>query len=784
MGSYPPGSSCRSVSPWGFGAELWKGYLLIAACWQLSTGRAAAPYTSAAEVAPPEVGYVERQQYQEIARQAQEQYRKRVALPEIAEEEVRNSSTAARGADSGGRSHARRMADSWDPIPTLLMVVFGGISSLLLLHRFAPAFLNSLYSRLNPWVLDGGSSPGRSRAVLAEERALAEFAYAFRGGSLPAGGNYSPAAAAVETAVAAATPAESLYQRFFAQAPGELMAARSLYQSICRGAAETELKAMLRDLGARIRDIKGLAGIPELLPMCQMTLALEGLIGQLTERVGRLTPSTLRTVGNCLDLLQDLAQPGVRPDLYCEPPIRLLAVDDDLISRQALFLALKKTLTAPDVASDGEAALRLVQEKPYDVIFLDVEMPGMDGYELCSRIHQTSDNSTTPVVFVTSHNDFDARAKSTLCGGHDLISKPFLVFELTVKALTFTLRKRLGSAEAVPDRPSLAANQTGLEGALPASTEAKSETAALPPKPVSRRQRRRKRRELAGDAAATAVGLRDDPVPSSQENTALAPDAAADGPLEAVPTAGTAAVDFVARAAALVPPIRELAHAINQTVDHAVRQSMLAELHLRVHCLAMVANLPELQPATQLASALEGLLKKLAEQPAQLNGSALKTIIHAVDLLRELYVPGVEAGLANQPSISLLVVDDDPVARRGMTGSLQMTFAKPDSVADAEAALALAEKKAFDVIFLDVQMPGMDGFAACPKIHQTAANRQTPVVFVTNHTDLRSRELSRLSGGVDFISKPFLRSEIKLKALTLALRGRLQSRPPAVAARN
>jgi len=784
MDSYQPGLPVASVWRRSFGSYLGKGYLLAVGCWQLSTGQAAAPYTSAAELSPPEAGYVERQQYQEIAREAQERYRKRVALPEIAEEDVRNAATASPGVGPGNRMlHLPASADSWNLVPTLLIGLLSFISGLLLFHRFAPGLLNSLYSTLNPWALDGSGSPGRSRAVLAEERALAEFASAFRVSSSPGSGGSSVNAPAAEMAGATTSPPAQLCQRFFAQAPAELLAARHLYQDICRGAAETELKTMLRDLGARIRDLKGLAGIPELLPMCQMTLALEGLVGQLAERVGRVTPSTLRTLGNCLDLLQDLSQPGVRPDLCCHPPIRLLAVDDDLISRQALFLALKKTLAPPDIAPDGEAALRLAQEKPFDVIFLDVEMPGMDGFELCTRIHQTNDNSTTPVVFVTSHNDFDARAKSTLCGGHDLISKPFLVFELTVKALTFTLRKRLGIQEAPADRTGVAAMQAAADCPAPAIAEAKPEAPIAPAKPTSRRQRRRGRRDLASHAAATALGLGKTPEQNTELNSAPDSALAADDATNFA-AAGHPAADFVVRAGALVALIRDLAHAINETAESSVRRAMLEELHLRVHCLTLVANLPELQPATQLAAALEGLLKKLAEQPIQLNGSALKTIIHAVDLLGELYAPGVEAGLASQPAISLLVVDDDPVARRGMTGSLQMTFAKPDSVADAEAALALAEKKAFDVIFLDVQMPGMDGFAACPMIHQTAANRQTPVVFVTNHTDMRSRELSRLSGGADFISKPFLRSEIKLKALTLALRGRLQSRPPAGVSHN
>ncbi len=76
------------------------------------------------------------------------------------------------------------------------------------------------------------------------------------------------------------------------------------------------------------------------------------------------------------------------------------------------------------------------------MIFLDADMPGMDGFETCRRIHQTEANRNTPVVFVTLHADFNSRAKSAESGGHDLIAKPFLAFEITVKALTLVMRAR------------------------------------------------------------------------------------------------------------------------------------------------------------------------------------------------------------------------------------------------------------------------------------------------------------------------------------------------------
>jgi twitching motility two-component system response regulator PilH len=124
--------------------------------------------------------------------------------------------------------------------------------------------------------------------------------------------------------------------------------------------------------------------------------------------------------------------------------------------------------------------------------------------------------------------------------------------------------------------------------------------------------------------------------------------------------------------------------------------------------------------------------------------------------------------------VSLLVVDDDLVTRRVISGALQTFFTRPESVENGEDALAKATEKSFDVIFMDVIMPGMDGFAACEKIRGTVANRATPVVFVTGRNDFQARaEMSR-AGGNDLMEKPFLNAEITVKALTFALRGRLE----------
>ena len=81
----------------------------------------------------------------------------------------------------------------------------------------------------------------------------------------------------------------------------------------------------------QLRSFKGSAGLPELLPIWQMSSALEGLVKQLADRANNVTPSALRTLGSGLELLTELCRPGLDPKLASDPPFRLLAVDDEPI---------------------------------------------------------------------------------------------------------------------------------------------------------------------------------------------------------------------------------------------------------------------------------------------------------------------------------------------------------------------------------------------------------------------------------------------------------------------
>jgi CheY-like chemotaxis protein len=318
------------------------------------------------------------------------------------------------------------------------------VAGVLTFRLFAPRLAAVLNQRFDPWAARNAPAD-----AAAEQKAFSKFAEKFTAGpnvpertvsgSAPA---HEPQPATKEESPKRATDP---LREFLRTVPKELAAMRSTVSELNTALDAASRRKTLADFSRELLVVKNKSQLPALLPFWQTASALEGLLDQLAKKPDDITPSALRTVASALDLLKALCVPGLKPDLASAPPVRILAVDDDPICRYAISFALKKVLGAPDVAGDGKAALALAGGLAYDVVFLDVEMPGMDGFELCSRIHATDPNRTTPVVFVTRHSDFDSRAKSSLSGGRDLIGKPFLTFEVAVKALTMVLQRRLQS---------------------------------------------------------------------------------------------------------------------------------------------------------------------------------------------------------------------------------------------------------------------------------------------------------------------------------------------------
>jgi len=263
----------------------------------------------------------------------------------------------------------------------------------------------------------------------------------------PAAGGAPQTKPAVLGSEADAAFQAELRKTFIGSLPSTLGALRTGLQSLIKSDREVARLKHIHELYCRVHSVNGNAGISGLTQIAHLAAALEALLKELYEQPKNINASTLRTVAAAVDFLGFLFERGTRQDKQEIPAASILVVDDEVISRRAIVYALEKAQLQPVSVEDPNAAIKLLSEKQFDLVFLDVNMPGMTGYELCARLRNLPLHKKTPVVFVTVLSDFDNRASSTMAGGNDFIAKPFLFIELTVKALIHILRGKLQPAK-------------------------------------------------------------------------------------------------------------------------------------------------------------------------------------------------------------------------------------------------------------------------------------------------------------------------------------------------
>lgn len=105
----------------------------------------------------------------------------------------------------------------------------------------------------------------------------------------------------------------------------------------------------------------------------------------------------------------------------------ILGVDDSREIQKLLQAILCSAgYTYVGASSSDHALAEIVSRNPFDVILLDVEMPGMNGFDACERIRKHPKSATVPIIFLTFHNTNTDVEKCKAVGGNDFIVKPFM----------------------------------------------------------------------------------------------------------------------------------------------------------------------------------------------------------------------------------------------------------------------------------------------------------------------------------------------------------------------
>jgi two-component system, OmpR family, copper resistance phosphate regulon response regulator CusR len=122
--------------------------------------------------------------------------------------------------------------------------------------------------------------------------------------------------------------------------------------------------------------------------------------------------------------------------------MNILLIDDDNAISNYVKLGLEDYNYNIDVAYDGKTGLKMALENDYDIILLDVVLPGMNGFELCKRIRY---HVKAPIILLTSLSSMEDRVLGFHNGADDYIDKPFLIDGLHKRILALSASRKISS---------------------------------------------------------------------------------------------------------------------------------------------------------------------------------------------------------------------------------------------------------------------------------------------------------------------------------------------------
>jgi DNA-binding response OmpR family regulator len=394
----------------------------------------------------------------------------------------------------------------------------------------------------------------------------------------------------------------------------------------------------------------------------------------------------------------------------------ILFVENDPVSQTMYQKRLEREGFHLECAPDGQAALDILSERAPDLVLLDLMLPKVSGADVLKFMHADPRLTTVPVIIFSNAPMTEVPPDSPLGRG----AKRLLKSDCTFPKLLQTIQETLAAA------PEFVVVEAGRTSSAQSNGDGKGARFNVPASPDSEIKLSKQRAE------------------------------------------------FLKEALAIMPKIREHSMGYIKAPESEASQAHLSGLHQRVHLLNTGAIQADCARVVLLTTAFDALLTGIKEKPTTASASVLQTIAQGVDCLDGLLKNTDGYSIGPRFQARVLVVDDETVCNHVNVTSLKRANFDAVGVKDPAAALNLLETTQFDLIVLDVNMPGMTGFDVCEKLRRLPHCQKTPVLFVTAFSNFDNRKQSVLSGGNDFVSKPVSPSELVLKVSINLIKARVE----------
>ena len=383
----------------------------------------------------------------------------------------------------------------------------------------------------------------------------------------------------------------------------------------------------------------------------------------------------------------------------------ILVVEDNRANQQVAEAMLERLGIRCSIANNGIEALKLLEQAKYDAIFMDCNMPQMDGYEATNQIRKLdSEVSQTPIIAMTANVMKGDREKCIQAGMNDYTKKPLKLDKLIEK-----LSRWVEVVEATDLEGAESKKEVGFEtdtNLTMINHEVLSDTAqqtAIDAKVVEIL------RENVGNGFNDMVQVYIDDMEillRSLEKSVVDNDASS---------------------------LRHYAHSIKGSSSNfgATRLVYFARKLEEIGKNDTVEGAHDLIQAIFPQAALV-----IAELKKEIGDNKIDTLLMQKDVER------------------ILIADDDRSMRVALQNVLVNDGYEIESVSDGVEVVKRCEKNMPSLILLDALMPNMNGFDACKKIRMLAGGKHVPILIVTALEDEGSIEQAFDSGATDFIPKP------------------------------
>jgi DNA-binding response OmpR family regulator len=405
----------------------------------------------------------------------------------------------------------------------------------------------------------------------------------------------------------------------------------------------------------------------------------------------------------------------------------ILFVENDAVALTMYQKRLQREGFYVEIAEDGIAALKVLSEITPDIVILDLMLPKFSGRDVFDYMRADKQFGKVPVII------FSNAPKSEWPQNiEDSPTRALPKSEANFSSLLALVREMTAAAPA-PEITTPAMAQAVAVGASGA-TEAQAGIASLPElEPIVV--------QVADNSTLTIGGL-----DAANESS----------PAQTVE-------QFLEYATAEMTVLREYCLGFIKGPATDAGRSNLSSLSQRLHAFNIGAQKSNCARLALLAGAWEALIAEIVRKPSTTSPSILQTLAQAADCLRILLTTGSAGSMEPLPKAKVLSVDDDEICNHVAEAALEKANMQADSVMDAKAALEMLTQNDYDMVLLDINMPGYTGFELCEKLRALPHHQKTPVIFVTAYNNFENRKQSVLSGGGDLIAKPVSPLELALK---------------------